>query len=269
MECILACRCMKILADKASRQTFRKVWLARFASRRIALRLYSSAMYSAGCVSYHFNTADGHRVFGNENMYFLRDYFTFDENTVLLDAGAFTGDSIREYIQYAQVFKAAYCIEPLPENFVELEGATDRFELKEKIRLFLFALSGRNATVRFHPDGSASRFSETGDIFVQSVNALEFLQSLNPKPTFIKMDIEGSEMEVLRTIEPWLRKEKPDLAVSIYHETAHLYRIPLLINHIVPEYRIFIRHNSNDFTETVCYATIHKKPFTQDESYTD
>ncbi len=83
------------------------------------------------------------------------------------------------------------------------------------------------------------------------------------------MDIEGSEMEVLRTIEPWLREEKPDLAVSIYHETAHLYRIPLLINHIVPEYRIFIRHNSNDFTETVCYATIHKKPFMQDESYTD
>lgn len=254
-NCISRIQVYFYLADCASRKSFRGVVRARKSPRKKALQLYQCVMYPGAQTQYHFTAQDGHKVYGNENMYFIQDYFSFNEQTVLLDAGAFIGDSIREYVKYAGEFGRAYCIEPDIENFKALQQTVERSPYGDKISLFTVALAKQNGEACFSVSGSGSRIYLEGSVSIKTVHALEFIESLNPKPTFIKMDIEGSELDVLNSIQPFIKREKPDMAISIYHETEHLWRIPLLLHQIVPDYQIYIRHNSNDFTETVCYAT--------------
>lgn len=74
--------------------------------------------------------------------------------------------------------------------------------------------------------------------------------------TFIKMDIEGSEKDALQGAVNVIKRDHPRLAICIYHSLEDLYEIPLWIKETVPEYRIYIRHHSDNEAETVVYATI-------------
>ncbi len=74
--------------------------------------------------------------------------------------------------------------------------------------------------------------------------------------TFIKMDIEGAEIEALKGAEQTIQTQKPKLAICIYHRDSHLYEIPLMIKKMVPEYRFWIRHHSDTASETVVCARV-------------
>lgn len=74
--------------------------------------------------------------------------------------------------------------------------------------------------------------------------------------TFIKMDIEGSELNALQGAINVIRRDRPRLAICIYHSFEDLYQIPLWIKDTVPEYKLYMRHHNDDATETVIYATI-------------
>ena len=76
------------------------------------------------------------------------------------------------------------------------------------------------------------------------------------KVTLIKMDIEGSEQEALRGAEKVIKRDKPRLAICIYHKPEDFYEIPLMIKAMVPEYKLYIRHHSESWHETVVYATL-------------
>ena len=77
------------------------------------------------------------------------------------------------------------------------------------------------------------------------------------KVTLIKMDIEGSEIEALNGAVNVIKRDKPRLAICIYHKPEHLYAIPLWIKKTVPEYKLYIRHHSDTrWTDTVLYATL-------------
>ena len=73
-------------------------------------------------------------------------------------------------------------------------------------------------------------------------------------PTFIKMDIEGSETEALLGAKKIIKKYKPKLAISVYHNATDLWKIPLLIKSLNNDYKIYLRHYSNEIMDTICYA---------------
>ena len=70
------------------------------------------------------------------------------------------------------------------------------------------------------------------------------------------MDIEGSEQDALLGAAGIIRRDRPRLAICIYHKPEDLYEIPFLIKELVPEYRLYIRHHSDTYAETVLYATL-------------
>ena len=72
----------------------------------------------------------------------------------------------------------------------------------------------------------------------------------------IKMDIEGSELEALKGSKKVIQRDKPRLAICIYHKPEDMTEIPLYIKELVPEYKLYIRHHSNAGTETVLYAVM-------------
>ena len=76
------------------------------------------------------------------------------------------------------------------------------------------------------------------------------------KVTFIKMDVEGAELESLKGAEKTIRRDKPKLAICIYHKPEDMWTIPLYIKELVPEYKLYIRHHSSGVCETVLYAVM-------------
>ncbi len=61
--------------------------------------------------------------------------------------------------------------------------------------------------------------------------------------TFIKMDIEGSEIEAMKGAEQHIRRDKPKLAICSYHNNHHIYEIPRLMREYNPQYKLYMRYN--------------------------
>ena len=76
-------------------------------------------------------------------------------------------------------------------------------------------------------------------------------------PTFVKMDLEGAELDSLKGMERILREQKPKLAICVYHKWLDFYEIPMYLHQIVPEYRFKLRHHEQDtLYDTVLYAWV-------------
>jgi hypothetical protein len=68
------------------------------------------------------------------------------------------------------------------------------------------------------------------------------------------MDIEGSEMDALAGASRIIREQGPLLAICVYHKQDDLWKIPLLIHSLNPEYRFFLRPHKLEVWDLVCYA---------------
>src|SRR5262249_9153018 len=71
---------------------------------------------------------------------------------------------------------------------------------------------------------------------------------------FIKLDVEGSELNALHGGEQSLRRWRPKLAISLYHRPEDFFTIPLWLNSLNCGYRFFLDHYSIHNEETVLYA---------------
>lgn len=74
---------------------------------------------------------------------------------------------------------------------------------------------------------------------------------------FIKMDIEGSEIEAIKGTADTIRTKKPRLAISVYHKPEDIIEIPALLQELLPEYKFYLRHDCLvNLTETILYAIL-------------
>jgi hypothetical protein len=77
-------------------------------------------------------------------------------------------------------------------------------------------------------------------------------------PTYITMDIEGSEIEALKGCEQTIRKHKPALAISVYHRISDLWNVPLYIESLGVGYKMYLRNYTGYPAETILYAVCEK-----------
>jgi len=72
--------------------------------------------------------------------------------------------------------------------------------------------------------------------------------------SFIKMDIEGSELDTLAGARELIRKNAPILAICAYHKQSDLWNIPLFIHDLSPDYGFHLRPHDLEGWDVVCYA---------------
>lgn len=95
---------------------------------------------------------------------------------------------------------------------------------------------------------------EVGETLVAlEVTSVDNVLSGN-KATFIKMDIEGSELEALKGCRRTIEMYHPKLAVCVYHREEDIFEIPKFILECYQGYRFFLRHYAHSASETVLYA---------------
>lgn len=188
-------------------------------------------------------------------IYFADDLISLQEDEVFVDCGAFDGDSVEEFIKRRNsIFGQIIAIEPDPENCKSLEARLTALsiEAREKIRLIQSAAGSKYETVTFNATGTAGSSIGEGSYQVQCTPLDELLNDV--KPTFIKMDIEGAEPDALLGAKKIIKRDKPVLAICMYHAQEHIWQIPLLIQSFSKEYEFFFRRYADECWELVCYA---------------
>ena len=192
----------------------------------------------------------------------IRELLGRDE--VFYDCGAYIGDTTEAFVeQTKENFRAVYAFEMDPSIFKQLESNK---KLKDdKISLFPFGVSNCNRVVEFTPMGEgegssyAIRFSgkliAKAEAQLRSLDALREDGVLAEPATFVKMDIEGAEMDALQGMQRMITRYKPKLAVCVYHKPEDLWEIPLYIHKLVPGHRLILRQHSPLMdNDTVLYA---------------
>lgn len=152
-------------------------------------------------------------------------------------------------------YRRIYAWDPDEENLNRLKENTRKFD---NIVCIPYGMWSEKTELFFHSIGTGSSgIVENGADDVQriKVDSIDNVCS-GDKVTFIKMDIEGSEVEALKGAVNVIKRDKPKLAICIYHKPEHLYEIPFWIKETVPEYKLYIRQHSDTASETVLYATL-------------
>ncbi len=187
------------------------------------------------------------------NQYF-EDFLKLDlDQETFLDVGCFDGRTTTDFIHRCPNFKAVHIFEPDPNNFIAVKN---RFAQHERIHFHRFGLSNRNIVTSFDSSGSTSTVSTKGNLKVE----LRALDNVNIDDiTFLKMDIEGSEVAALLGARESIRQHFPRLAVSVYHRPSDLWRIPLTLMTIRSDYEVRLRHYTEGVTETVMFFLPRKK----------
>jgi len=243
------------LSDPLSRELFiRRIALfasgADFESTLSFIRDFSIPVAECGL---------GVDVHGRENVYyFTNDLMELGANEVLLDGGAFDGDSVEAFAEACtragKPYERIHCFEPDPANYAKLLRSTGNYRA---IDYTTEAMWDRRETLRFMsaaqcsiPEGAA--IAPDGDITVSTISIDEYLQGR--RCSFIKMDIQGAELEALRGARQTLLRHKPKLAISAYHKHKDIYEIPYLIHRIRPDYQLHLRHLGSFLYDTVLFA---------------
>jgi FkbM family methyltransferase len=188
--------------------------------------------------------------------YFPTDLFTGLTNEVFIDCGAYDGDTIAARLaQHGDDFCQIFALEPDPKNISKLEAYISKLSqsIQEKIKVLPLAASSSNSKVNFSANGNAaSAIGQTGTLEIDCVTLDSIL--IDSPPTFIKMDIEGAELDALIGSKDVIEKHNPVLAICAYHQQDHLWRVPLLIAAISSEYKFFLRAHGEECYDCVCYA---------------
>jgi FkbM family methyltransferase len=191
------------------------------------------------------------------DQYFPDDLFRIKNDEVLVDCGAFDGDTIKALLEvHLPAFHGEIiALEPDPENLKKLNhyiGGLDA-HVRSRITILPFAAGSRRETVCFSATGTAAAvIDRAGSLRVDCVPLDEILKTV--QPTYIKMDIEGAELDALAGAKNTIQKYAPILAISVYHQPDHLWRIPLLISSLSSGYRYFLRPHNEEGWDLVCYA---------------
>jgi FkbM family methyltransferase len=191
----------------------------------------------------------------SDNEYIIDELKLWGGVESIVDAGAYTGDSITlfEKVLNNKIDKV-FAFEADANTYHILKETVEKSKFSQKVIMFNLALFSENTTLSFNSNsGPVSSIANDGHSFVKAVKIDDIITE---RITFIKMDIEGAEMDALIGAEKILKRDRPKLAICIYHKPAHLWEIPIYLKAIVPEYKFYIRKHSLFFDDIVLYAVI-------------
>lgn len=203
---------------------------------------------------------------GDLTAYFLLRQYFFDRggvriqpdrDDVVLDIGACLGDTALGFAAAVGQSGRVFAFEPMPIFQEAVRSNVEKNpQLAPRIELVERAVSSTSdQLVRLVDAGPASRMSADGAVEARTVSVDEFVRTNGlERVDFIKMDIEGAEQLALEGSAHSIASHRPKLAICAYHGPDDLWRIPLLITRLNPDYRLYLDHYTNHVEETVVYA---------------
>jgi FkbM family methyltransferase len=178
--------------------------------------------------------------------------FSLTADECFVDCGSYTGDTIQSFISQTDncfrkviAFEADSAVTPRLQTFVRGVGS--------RAVLHNVAVGAHNGVVHFAGNGigggcvTAASGTEVPCVRLDDALAVEHA-------SFIKMDIEGAELQALEGARGVIRRDRPVLAICGYHKPDHLWGVLLSLNNLAPDSELFLRSHRADGLDSVCYA---------------
>lgn len=191
-----------------------------------------------------------------KDSYFIKEIFSPKPHAVYIDGGSYDDKTIKKFVDFCGGdYDKIFALEPDPGRYPIVVDAVKKRGY-ERVEILPNAASSDGRDLHFSKNTSLDMLyaSDNGEITVPGIS----IDSLDTKATFIKMDIEGSELDALVGARKTIATHAPDLAICVYHKGRDILDIPEYLLELVPDYRLHLRHHSVVSSETVLYATINR-----------
>lgn len=179
------------------------------------------------------------------------EILNLNNNESFLDLGAYRGDTIDEFLHYANNYEKIVAVEPDLRTYKKLEVHCEA--LKNCVTLNN-AIWSENCTLHF--DGNKGRgASAKADGVEISAVCVDYLSEKFGEFTYINIDVEGAEKEMLEGAKLTLKSFTPKICMACYHKSEDIFALVNQINNINPDYKIYLRHHPHiSFWDTNIYC---------------
>ncbi|MGN0525899.1 MAG: FkbM family methyltransferase [Acutalibacteraceae bacterium] len=170
-----------------------------------------------------------------------------EKNETFIDIGAFKGDTVEKFLEYTNgSYKNIVAVEPDKKTFNKLLKNCNNLENFKPLNA---AVTDVDGTSLF--SGGGGRQSSVLGVVTKGVSDCNTsVTTLSLKsvcegvtPTFIKIDSEGYEQQILEGGKKILEKYRPKMNIAAYHKNEDIFKLPILLKEINPDYQIHLRHH--------------------------
>ena len=169
--------------------------------------------------------------------------------TAYADLGAYNGDTVKEALAYYPTVEKITAFEPSAKTFAKLNtylSSLTSLEINafplcawdKKETVVLTDGSGRNTTIG---SSTAGKTKNGAKIRTSECDALDSRNNYKNEKLLIKYDVEGAEWEAILGSVQTIRNNQTEMIVSLYHKSADLFALPLLIHEILPSHKMYLR----------------------------
>jgi len=185
------------------------------------------------------------------------------EGDYVIDGGGGWGDTALYFAHRVGSKGAVHVFEFNPDNLAILNKNVNlNPELLKRIDIVPRALwNTSNEVIKYSDNGPGTSLAQStgnnvkGSLQVTTLAIDDFVRERElPKVDFIKMDIEGAELNALKGAEETLRQFRPNLAISIYHRDVDFVDIPEYLKNLDLQYEFYLDHFTIYGEETILFA---------------
>jgi FkbM family methyltransferase len=186
------------------------------------------------------------------------DYVPWKKIKTVIEGGVFDGRDTLRFSNKIGSKGFVYGFDPLYRK--SKSSFLHKLDRKDNVKVYPYLLWSKATHVPFwsnqdNLEGSGIRKGKKSVSKIRTVSIDEFVQKEGIRRIdFVKLDVEGSEIEVLKGGLKSITKDRPCLAVSIYHRKKDMFQIPLFLSEKLDGYRWHLGHYSKTFWDTVWYA---------------
>jgi len=164
-------------------------------------------------------------------------FFKLGNEEKFLDLGAYNGDTVLDFINRVQFYDKIIAVEPDCKTFKKLLCNTENIEKLECKNLCISDFVG---TAPFGMKHGRNSKAFTGEILAEFATIDSVVADTGV--TYIKMDIEGQELNAIKGAVRTISEFAPKMLISCYHRTEDLITIPKAVLEIKNDYKIYMRH---------------------------
>lgn len=169
-----------------------------------------------------------------------QSFFRLSDKESFLDLGAYTGDTVADFIKRVGDYSSIIACEPDQKSYKKLVFNTEGLKNMTAINA---AVSNSDKKALFGMRGGRNSGVLGGKTEIDFITVDTLLEEKDI--SYIKMDVEGEELKVIEGAKETVLKNRPKMLVSCYHRTEDLLTLPKAIYNIRCDYKIYMRHFSS------------------------
>lgn len=200
----------KSLVDSDSKETFCGFW--------------------SGCISNQISLIK----YANTPQYICPGFLP-KSGDIVIDCGAYDGGTA---VRFVNMGCKVYSFEMDKKNF----KVADKLSIEKNFILENLGLGCYSHEINYNPRGAATQINLEGSETAKITTIDSYVGEKNlPRVDFIKMDVEGAELDILKGAAITIAKYKPLLALSAYHKLDDFWTLTKFIKSINPNYEFAFR----------------------------